>query len=75
MLTGIQETTQTAQHVENSTYNEVQGNVWHKHEETTALILGDAMYQIWDTVQLGICYRVILKLVIKSVNNIIFIHT
>jgi len=74
-LTGIQETTQTAQHVENWTYNQVQGNVWHKPEETTALILGNAVYQIWDTVQLGICYRVILKLVIKPVNNIIFIHT
>jgi len=46
-----------------------------KPEETTALILEDVVYQIWDTVQLRICYRVILKLVIKPVNNIIFIHT
>jgi len=45
-----------------------------KPEEPTALTLGDAVYQIWDTVQLGICYRVILKLVIKPVNNTIFIH-
>jgi hypothetical protein len=46
-----------------------------KPEETTALILGDAVYQIRDTVQHRICYRVILKLIIKPVNNIIFIHT
>jgi hypothetical protein len=36
-----------------------------KPEETTALILGDAVYQIWEIVQLRICYRVILRLVIK----------
>jgi hypothetical protein len=61
-FTGVQEKTWPYQHLEGSTYSEVQGTVGHKTADKNNLDLLYLVYQIWDTVQYRIRYRVVINL-------------